>query len=303
MGTDRIRAAGALAVEALWEWMRDRCDGLAAGMAFQAILGMPAFYALALLTSAELAGEEWTRTYVLPGVLGWLGPRGTVAVRELLFGSEHVSASTLTTLGIAGAFSLVAGASGYVLQLQDALEIIWGVRRSDAGLGNELRRRARGLAYAAGSAAVMVAGFLASGVTVGAWRARTSEASLHGVGLAAELALAFVVTWALATFWLSVLPPVRLTLRQILPWTAFMAALLVAGRAVVSLRAASQGGSEEIEVVEAIVVVLLWFLYSSMVLLYCAELMRLSLQRSGAPVSRRRGGRATPGEAAAVPAS
>src|SRR4051812_33737466 len=106
---ERLKTAGKLALEALQEWVQDRCDGLASAMAFNAILAAPAFMSITLRWGARILGETWMRDHILPVTLSWVGPRGAAVLKFLLAQTEHLDATTLSTLNVVGTIGLVVG--------------------------------------------------------------------------------------------------------------------------------------------------------------------------------------------------
>jgi membrane protein len=275
----KLKTAAVLAFQAFQEWVRDRCEGLAAALAFNALLAVAPFCAAVLILSAKLFGEPWTRSHVIPALLGWVGPRGAAAIRLLIVQTEDIPPHATLALGIVGTLGLLLGASGFFHQLQDSLGTIWDVRREQAGILFQLRKRVLGLVYAAGSAVIAVAAFAVAGLLFSRAPAVGSPSFPDPLHLAGEALLAWLTFWALATFWFKVLPPVSLTLRQILPWTALIAALHLAGRLVLTWRAAAQVKSTDASTAESLILLLLWFYYANMIFLYGAQLMRLYLQR------------------------
>lgn len=274
-----LRAIGSLVWEAFQEWVRDRCPGLAAALAYNALLMAASFFAAVLVLASRVFGEAWARAYVLPPIIAWLGPPGAAVAQTMLLHIEDVGAHTLFTLSVAGAFGLVYGAEGLFLQIQDSLETIWNVRREVADIRVQLRKRLLGLLYVLVCVVIALAGFVAAGTlfshhVIDPAGLMSSPWRTAGNGL-----IAFATFWAVTTFWFKVLPPVRLTWRQILPWTALIAALHVAGRGVVMWIGVSRGPVSQANIGEAIVLVMLWFQYAGMVFLYGGQLMKIHLER------------------------
>jgi membrane protein len=74
--------------------------------------------------------------------------------------------------------------------------------------------------------------------------------------------------------------------RQILPWAAFITALHLAGRIILTWHMGGRAAGSDPDIAESIILTLLWLYYVSMVFLYGAELMRLYLQRHGRVLQR-----------------
>src|SRR4051812_12097486 len=104
---ERLKTAGRMALEAFFEWVRDRCDGLAAAMAFNGLLAAPAFVFVTLRWGNRIFGDAWTNDYIFPVVLSWVGPRGEAVLRFMLAQTEHLHGETISTLNIVGTVGLV----------------------------------------------------------------------------------------------------------------------------------------------------------------------------------------------------
>ena len=279
-GMKKIKKVSALALTAQHEWNMDRCDGLAAALSFNLLLTVTPFLAFVLLIAGSLFGETWTRAHFLPVVIGWVGPHIAALVRLLLVEREHVEPRALLSLGIVGGIALVVGASGYFIQLRDSLQIIWDVRRAASGFRAQLKRRLLGILFAFVSALIALAGFLAGALVLG------PGSVLSGAPRrAAGILIAFLTFWSLMILWFKILPPVRLTWRQIIPWAALIALFHLLGKLIVSWGRIGPDTPSNIEFAASLILVMLWFYYANGIFLYGAELMRISLQRSD-PLAR-----------------
>lgn len=272
----RVERGGALALTAIKEWNRDRCDGLSSGLSFNLLLAVTPFLAFVLLIAGKLFGEGWTKSHLVPVLIGWVGPHITAVVRLLLVEREHVEARSLLSLGVVGALALVVGASGYFVQLRDALQTIWDVRRDPPGFRVQMKRRLFGILIALVSALIALAGLTAAALVF------ASESAFSGpTRWTAGTLIAFLTFWALVTFWFKILPPVRLTWREIVPWAALIALFHLLGKWFVFGGGSGADSSSNVGVAVSLILVMFWFYYANGIFLYGAELMRISLQRSG----------------------
>jgi membrane protein len=278
---ERVKAAGRLALEAFQEWVQDRCDGLAAAMAFNAVLAAPTLMSIPLRWGARIFGDSWTRDYILPVVQSWVGPRGEAVLRFMLAQTEHLDAANASTLNEVGIIGLVVGASGFFLQMQDSLETVWNIRREAPGIRVQLKKRLKGLLYAAVSAVILLGGLSAQAgiLSLLGWAPRNMWAGqiLRLLGIMD----AFLTFWFLTTFWFKTLPPVRLTWRQILPWSAFIAVLHLVGRSLLTWHTSKTAPGQDVDLAASLILVIMWFYYSNMAFLYGAQLMRVYLQHHG----------------------
>ncbi|MBI3804226.1 MAG: YihY/virulence factor BrkB family protein [Nitrospirae bacterium] len=271
-----VERAAELTFAAAREWTMDRCDGLSAALSFNLLLTVTPFLAFVLLIAGSLFGEAWTRAHFLPVMVGWVGPHIAALVRLLLVEREHVEPRALLSLGIVGGIALVVGASGYFTQLHDSLQTIWDVRRAVPGFRAQLKRRFLGILFAFISALIALAGFLAGALVLGPGSALT-DATRRAAGTL----IAFLTFWSLMILWFKILLPVRLTWRQIIPWAALIALFHLLGKLIVAWGRNRPDTPSNIEFAASLILVMFWFYYANGIFLYGAELMRISLQRSG----------------------
>jgi membrane protein len=272
----RLKAFGSLILTGFKEWVRDRCSNLAAAMSYNLMLAIAPFVGVALWLADRILGSEWTQAAVYPLLLAWFGPRWAELLRFLLSRTADMEPHRLFAVGVLAAFGLIFGASGFFLQLQDALETVWDVRREVALITVQLRKHVFALGYAAVSAIIAFVGMSIGAKILAVSHSMRSPSAATGVLWVGGGLAAFLTFWALMVFWLKTLPPVRLTWRQVMPWAALTAALHLAG--VQSLRWIVRHDPST-SLVESLVMLLLWFYYASAVFLYGAELMRIWLQR------------------------
>lgn len=274
----RVRLYAGRAVEALREWVRDRCEGLAAALAFNLLLAAAPLAGASLAIAAVIFGEPWVRGHMVPILVSWTGPEGAAMLRQQLTQLREVHPDSLVSLGVVGIIGLTLGASGFFRQLHDSLETIWDIRREPAGVWAQLRKRALGLYHTAISAIILIGGLAIAGFVWSITDAASAQRlPLPGVFL--ESAVAFSTFWLWVFFLLRSLLPVRLPRRTLICWAAFIAALHLVGRLVITWRVYSRSTADPSSA-EALILLLLYIYYVSMVLLYGAELMRLSIQAS-----------------------
>ncbi len=271
-----LKASFSLILTAALEWVRDRCSGLAAALAYNLILAVAPFIGLILWLSDHLLGGQWTRSYILPAVFAWIGPRGEGMLRFFLMRSVDATPRQVFALGILGLLGLFFGSVGFFLQMQDALQTIWDVRREQTGLVVQLKKRALGLGYVLATSLITFAAIAASAAFFALGRpaaAHPLPLEIRWLGL---LTIAFLAFWSVMAFWLKYLPPIHLPWRQVLPWAALTAAFHLCGRVIFDWVSRTDPSTS---LAESLVLSLLWFYYASAVFLYGAELMRIHHQR------------------------
>lgn len=288
-----LRATGTLLLNALQEWVRDRCPGLAAALSFHCLLGVAPLLVLALVLLDRLMGEETVRREVVPVLTVWFGPGGVELLRFLLIEEQGVAATGLATLSVLGLIGLAVGAGEYWGTLRDAIETVWDVRREVARVRVQLVERLVGIATAVGVALVLAVTLGLAGLIHRA-HAATLDAGYSGWPAAAAWTLIewvglFLLFAGLVAGVFKAMIPVKVTWRDVLPGAACTAALHLVGRAAALAVLAPETRAASVELGLVLLTGMLWFYYAHLMLLYGAEATRLYIQRYG---SRRPTGRA-----------
>jgi len=248
---------------------------------------------LILTVATQLAGEAWVSENLMPAIFGWAGPRGTAALKFLLEQTKTLGTEHRASVGILGFIGLFLGVSQYFSALQDSLLSIWDVRREEAGTLVQIVKRLRGL-LSGGVSAIIALGGLSAGALVLALDRNRSGGLSHWAYLAAQGTIGFLTFWALEFWFLKVFLPVRIAWQRILPWAALIAALHLLGKLVLNWHFAAENAQAAIDVGSSLIIVILWFFYSSMVFLYGAEMMRVYYRRLGGPFNAAEGGAEAP---------
>ena len=180
-----------------------------------------------------------------------------------------------------GTAALLFAAIGVVVQLKDALNVVWEVEESDAsGVWHFVRN------YVLSFAAVLTLGFLllvsllvSAGLAAAGRYAATylPEGALH----VASMLISFVVVMALFAMMFKWLPDVSVGWRDV--WLgAFLTALFFEiGKAAIGFYIGKQGLELTYGAAASIVVVLIWVYYTSQIILMGAEITHSYAEHNG----------------------
>src|SRR5688572_22507151 len=94
---------------------------------------MPGLLVLVIGVAAVFYGWDAVQGRVLSEMRGLVGEAGAKTVQEMIATASRPKGSSLVTQIVGGA-GLVLGATGFFLQLQDAINSMWGAK------GNEQRK-------------------------------------------------------------------------------------------------------------------------------------------------------------------
>src|SRR5262249_41530653 len=122
------------------EWVADKVPQLGAALAYYAVFSLAPFLLITIGIASQVFGEQAARGEIVREIKDVVGEPGAQAIQEMLSHAHaHGKSWLATAIGIG---ILLFGASGVVMQLQDALNTIWKVRpRPGRGIWGIIRDR------------------------------------------------------------------------------------------------------------------------------------------------------------------
>ncbi|WEN14222.1 YihY/virulence factor BrkB family protein [Rhodanobacter sp. AS-Z3] len=197
---------------------------------------------------------------------GMIGSSAADAIQAVVSSArEHPRAGNMA--GLVGIGVTLVGASSVFAQLQGSLNRIWGVEAQPGNaIGAWLRARARGLALLGGIGFMMIVTFVVSAVLQLVVPGDTwMWATIEYVFSAAVFVLAFGAMYR-------VLPDAHIHWRDALRGGALTALLFLAGKWVIGLYISHSDVGGAYGSAGALVVLLTWVFYASVIVLMGAEL-------------------------------
>jgi membrane protein len=275
------------------EWSEDGAPRLGAALAYYSVFSIGPLLLIAI-SVASLAFEAGAvEQGVMAQISKLVGEEGAMAVQSLLSNAALSGGSILGT--VIGAGVLLFGAIAVVVQLKDALNIIWDVEEESAGgIWGFLRK------YALSLAAVLGLGFLLT-VSLFTTTVLSAMGSALGSGLPPGLMAAINVVADLAVLTLLFammfkwLPDTEIAWSDVWVGAALTTVLFVAGKYAISLYLGQQGLESTFGAASSIVLILVWIYYSAQIVFFGAEFTQVYARTHGSLAAQPHGHRDTSG--------
>ncbi|WP_119274561.1 YihY/virulence factor BrkB family protein [Taklimakanibacter deserti] len=279
---------GLLGPHAWWALLKDAGSGwLAHGMSTQgAALAFYSLFALGpvMLISISIAGlvfgAEAVRGQVSVQLASLVGEQGARVIESLLAGAGRPREGLLT--GLVGVAAMLIAAVTVVVQLKDALNLVWSAEAKPAsGVLGFIRK------YAVSLAGVLAMGFLLLvSLLITALLSAMGEA-LSGYFPEAlfqlvSLCVSLLVTTLLFAMMFRFLPDIDVLWRDVLPGAFITALLFELGKFLIGVYIGKQGLESTYGAAASLVVVLIWVYYSAQLVLFGAEITRAYAERRSA---------------------
>lgn len=269
------RAVFDLVKAAAKEFLEDKSPKQAAALAYYTLFALGPLLLLAISLAALVVGQDAARNAVTAQMASFLGASGSEAIDTILTGADRQRAGILgTILG----FALLLFAAGAVFaQLKEALNRVWEVEPKKAEgwkakIVHAVRKNFLSFAGVVGTGFLLLVSLLLS--TLLAAAGRYLEGWMPGAALLWQV-VNFVFTLAIVTIIFAAmykfLPDARIAWKDVFVGAAITAALFVVGQFAIGYYLGAGPVASRFGAAGAIVLILVWVYYSSMIVFLGAE--------------------------------
>jgi len=273
----RLRGAWQLITGTFDEWINDNVSTLAASLAFYAVFSMAPVLLIAIAIIGTLYGEDAARLSILAQSQEIVGPVGSQII-ETVLRDAHANSGAATVFGLLGIFF---GATAVFVNLQDAMNTIWGVTPKPGGrIWPFFRKRIFSFVMVLGFGLVLLVSLLVS-TTITALLTFAGRTLPFGGN---KLAVADFLVWlCILTFFFGVLykvlPDAKISWPDVWIGAIVAAFLFIAGQLLISLYITRSTAASAFGAAGSLIIFLLWIYYSAQVLLLCSEFTQVYARR------------------------
>jgi len=269
----------AVVKEAAQNWSGHRDARQGAALAYYSVFSLGPLTVIVIAIAGFFFGHDAVTGHVASSITSLLGDTGAKAVQAMLAEASRPREGLLAT--ILGLGLLVFAAIGVVVQLKDALNIVWEVEETSAtGVWSFLR------SYVVSLAAVLALGFLllvSLLITTALAAAGKYAASyihewiLHLISIVVSFSV-ITVLFAMMFKWL---PDVKVDWYDVWLGSILTAMLFELGKSEIGFYIGKQGLESTYGAAASIIVVLIWVYYSSQIILMGAEFTHAFAKQHG----------------------
>jgi len=261
------------------EWSDDGAPRLGAALAYYSIFSLGPLLIIAIGVASLFFEAGAVQQQVMGQIKGLVGDQGGQAIEAMLAGSSKGNQPLLAT--VIGLLVLVFGALSVVVQLKDALNIIWDVDRTPlSGVWGYIRTYSLSLAGILGLGFLLTISMLSSAFIAAMGQnlgSGLTEGALHLVNLAVNF---FVLTLLFALMF-KYLPDRAIAWGDVWFGAALTALLFNLGKFLIALYLGKQGLESTYGAASSIVLLLVWIYYSAQIVFFGAEFSQVYARRFG----------------------
>jgi membrane protein len=287
-----MKAIWALLKEAGSAWLQDNAPSMGAALTFYAILSLAPVLIVATAVASLGFWQKVAEAEVLRHIQALVGETGARVLQTALLSADRPALGAIaSTIGIG---TMLVGASGAFVELQDSLNKIWRVeRKSGSILLGAIRQRFLSFSLVLGTGVLLLLSLVCSAALGAVERFMGHLLPWPVVFLeSADFLFSFgVITLLLAAIF-RLLPDTEIAWNDVWIGAAIASLLLTTGKVLIGLYLAGSAVTSAYGAVSSPLVVLVWTYYSAQIFLFGAEITHVYANKHG---SRVESSTATPG--------
>jgi membrane protein len=270
---------------ALWQWYNHNAFEMAAALAYYTLVSLAPLIIILIAIVGPFFGTAATENYIVGAIAGIAGEESARAVQAIVHNANQQGNGALAS--VIGVVLLLLGAGAVVGQLQQSLNVIFGVTpKPDIDWWAFLR--ARFFSYAM----LLAIGFLlmVSLIITTVLSAITKYfgyllPSLAAIWPAVDLVSSFALVTLLFALIYKILPDVHIAWRDALLGAALTSFLFSVGKLIIGLYLGRSSVAAAYGAAGSVVTILLWVYYSALIVFFGAEITQLYATEFGAGVA------------------
>jgi membrane protein len=247
------------------QWSRHKIFQLSAALAYYSIFSLAPLLVIGVAVSGWFLGADAVRGELRDQLQGTMGPKAAEAVQSMVQSAYHPGKSIwATVIGIA---TLLLGASTVFGQLKDALNTIWDVPTSgSSGIVGFIRDKLVSFGFVLSVGFVLLASLALTTAAAATWELVSTwiplpKTLLTVLGILVSMGISACLFAAIYRW----LPDLQIAWKHAWKGGIFTAALFELGKVGLGIYLGREGADSSYGAAGAVILVLLWIYYTSVI--------------------------------------
>jgi membrane protein len=263
------------------EWIDDKAFRLSAALAYYSIFSLAPLLVIVGSIAGTLFGEEAVRGQLQEQIAGLVGTQGAETIQSMVKSVSNPQRNFFA--GLIGWSILLIGAGGVFGQLKDALNTIWEVQpKPGRAIWRVLKERFLSFTMVLGVGFLLLVSLVVT-TSLAAFTRRIEVSfplsSVFWMGL--NLLISFAVVTLLFAMIFKVLPDVKIKWGDVWIGAATTALLFDIGKFLLGFYLGRESMASSYGAAGAVIIILLWVYYASLILLFGAEFTQVYARARG----------------------
>ena len=263
------------------DWADDKAPRLGAALAYYTIFSIAPLLVIVIAIAGIWFDKQVAQEQIFQQISGLVGEDGGKAISGMLKAADKPKEGMIAS--ILAVVTLIFGATGVFIQLQDALNTIWEVKpKPGRGIMGFIRQRLLSLAMVMGIGFLLLVSLVMSaGLAVaGKWFSGSMPGG-EAIWQVINFAISFLVIAAMFTLMFKYLPDVKIAWKDVWLGGFLTAFLFTVGKFALGMYLGRSSVSSAYGAAGSLVILLLWVYYSAQILFLGAEFTQVYANRFG----------------------
>lgn len=263
----------------------DKGTKLSAALAYNAVFALPPMLLLIIIAGGTFLGQQAIEGELFGHLRDFLGDDLAIQIQDIMKKIDFNSNSRLAT--IISFVTLFMGATGMFIEIQDSLNIIWGVKaRAKKGIIKVVLNRFISFALIVGLGILLLATLLLNIVLTTFNNVILEYFPFIPINTIdwVNTGITFIVLTFLFIIVFKFLPDVKLKWKEVLPGAIVTALLFLLGKFLIGLYLTGSSKASLYGAAGSIILLLLWINYSAIILYFGAEFTKAYIEMKGVDV-------------------
>lgn len=262
-------------------WSDDKSPRLGAALSFYTVFAMPPLFIIAIFIASLVFDPAAVQKEMFSEVGGLIGKKSAEAIQSAMAAQYQSNKGLVASIIAIG--TLILTATGLFIELQDALNTIWGVEAKPGhGVMGFIRIRLLSFAMVVGIGFLLLVSLVVSAALAAA--TKYIAGFFPSMGILSEIGgdiVSFAVITVLFAMIFKVLPDVKIAWRDVWIGAAVTSLLFTGGKFLLGWYLGRSSTISAYGAAGSLVLILLWVYYSAQILFFGAEITKVYANRFG----------------------
>ncbi|HMQ79505.1 MAG TPA: YihY/virulence factor BrkB family protein [Ignavibacteria bacterium] len=266
-------------MQAYYEMLDDKGFKMAAALSYYAAFSLGPLLIIVIAIAGFVFGEDAAKGQIFSELKNLLGPDGAVMIETILKGAASKSAGLFAA--ILSIILLVLGSIGVFLELQESLNIIWGVElKPGRGIWLFFRNRVISFSMVVATGFLLIVSLIISSLISILNNFMSGQfPSLIPMAFIFNNLSSLIVLSVLFALIYKILPDVLISWKYVWLGAVLTSVLFTLGKYLISLYLGSSSFSSTYGAAASLVIIFVWIYYSGLILYFGAELTQVVRKR------------------------
>lgn len=269
-------------MDAINGFFNDKGMKLSSALAYSTVFSLPPMLLLVIIFGGAFYSQDALQGKIFMELKDIVGANTAMQIQDTIKVLQAQKNSVVAT--IIGAIALVMGATGIFVEIQDSLNMIWGVRpKPKKGIIKLILNRVISFSMIIGLGFLLIVSLIVNTILLALSSYLLSffpDLPINVMNLISNVVIFFVISFLFSIIF-KMLPDVKVKWKDVWPGAFVTSGLFLVGKFVIGIYISSANTVTLYGAASSIIVLLLWIYFSAAILYLGAEFTRAFIEYHG----------------------